>query len=83
MLSFNWLVFTATICLSLMAFVQMSRNEVLSLLSGTTPGHVTWNRDFVLRVVIYAIVPFLAIVGAQFPQGVRGIISWLTAFQKG
>ncbi len=83
LLSFNWFIFTATICLSLMAFVQMSRNKVLSLLSGTTPGHVTWNRDFVLRVVIYGLVPFLAIVGAQFPEGVRGIISWVTAFQKG
>jgi hypothetical protein len=82
LLSFNWLIFAVTIGFSLAAFVQMSRNKVLSLLSGTAPGRITWNRDFVLRVVIYAIIPFLALIGAEFPQGASGLISWVTAFQK-
>jgi hypothetical protein len=83
LLFFNWLIFAVTIGFSLAAFVQMSRNKVLSLLSGTSPGHITWNRDFILRVVIYAVIPFLALIGAQFPQGVGGLISWVTSFQKG
>jgi hypothetical protein len=60
----------------------MGRDKVLSLLSGTTPGQVTWNREFVLRILLYVIVPVLALLGAQFPEGMRQIFSWASAFQK-
>src|SRR5262249_26948779 len=82
LLWFNWLIILTTISLTLVIFVQMGRDRVLSLLSGTTPGQVTWNREFVLRILLYVIVPVLALLGAQFPEGMKQMLSWVSSFQK-
>jgi hypothetical protein len=75
LLWFNWAVILATVLLAITVFVQMGRSRSLSLLSGTAPGQVTWNREFVLRIVFYVIVPVLALLGAQFPESLRRVLS--------
>ncbi len=82
LLWFNWLIILTTISLSLVVFVQMGRDRVLSLLSDTPPGQVTWNREFVLRILLYVIVPVLVLLGAQFPEGMKQMLSWVSSFQK-
>jgi hypothetical protein len=79
---FNWVIILTTISLTFVVFIQMGRDRVLSLLSGTTPGQVTWNREFVLRILLYVIIPVLALLGAQFPEGMKQMLSWVGAFQK-
>jgi len=64
-------------------FVQMDRDTVLSLLNDTTPGQVDLSRGLVLRMLLYVGVPLLALLGAQFPESLRQILSLFTAAQGG
>jgi hypothetical protein len=80
LLWFNWVVILTTVFLALAVFVQIGRSRSLSLLAGTTPGQVTWNREFVLRILLYALVPVLALLGAQFPETLRRVLSSFGAF---
>lgn len=57
--------------------LRLSRDKTLSLLTGKTPGRLNVTRDFVLRVLIHGVIPVIALLGAQFPQTVRQIFSWL------
>jgi hypothetical protein len=81
LLWFNWLVIFSAVILSLVVFVQMGRNRILSLLSNTTPGEVNWNKEFILKILIYVIFPTLALLGAQFPEGLRQVVSWFSDSQ--
>jgi len=82
LLWFNWLVILATVSLTIVVFVQMGRDRVLSLLANTVPGQITWNREFLLRMLLYVVVPVLTLLGAQFPESMRRMLSWLGAFQN-
>ncbi|MBI4490585.1 MAG: hypothetical protein HY694_15990 [Deltaproteobacteria bacterium] len=81
LLWFNWSIILSTVLFSMVVFVQIGRDRILSLLSKTTPGQVSWNREFILRVLIYGILPILALLGAQFPETLRRALSWLTTLQ--
>jgi hypothetical protein len=81
LLLFNWVVIIATVVLTVVVFVQINRNSVVSLLSGTDPGKVNWNQEFIVRLVLYGLVPVLALIGAQFPEGLKNIVSWFSASQ--
>jgi len=45
------------------------------------PCRLNIMRDFVMRVLIHGVVPIIALLGAQFPQAVRQIFSWLSVFE--
>jgi hypothetical protein len=64
-----------------LTFVQMERSKVLSLLCGSVPGRVTWNREFVMRILIYGLVPIVTLLSAQFPEVIRQVLSWLRVVQ--
>jgi hypothetical protein len=80
---FSWSSVLLIVAITLVIFVQMGRDKVLSLLSGTTPGQVSWNRDFIVRILIHGLLPILALLGAQFPHVIGQLISWLGALQGG
>ncbi len=80
-LFFNWVVILVFVGSVGLIFVQMDRDTVLSLLNGTTPGQVNVSRELVIRVLLYVVVPLLALVGAQFPEGLQRILSLFTATQ--
>ena len=82
-LFFNWVVILSFIGTVFWIFVQMDRDTILSLLNDTKPGEVTFSRALVLRIVLYVAVPFLALLGAQFPESLRQILSLFTAAQAG
>ncbi len=83
LLLFSWVTMLTVVFTTLLIFVQMSRDKVLSLLSGTTPGKLNFTRDFVLRVLIHGVIPVVALLGVQFPDILRQLLSWLSAFQGG
>ncbi|HMV46655.1 MAG TPA: hypothetical protein PLD20_13535 [Blastocatellia bacterium] len=83
LLLFSWVTMLTVVFTTLFIFVQMSRDKVLSLLSGTTPGKLNFTRDFVLRVLIHGVIPVVALLGVQFPEILRQLFSWLSAFQGG
>jgi hypothetical protein len=53
------------------AFVQMDRDEVVSKIGRTTPGHITWDQAFFGRVLTYGIVPLAGLFAGQFPDSGR------------
>src|SRR5207249_302311 len=75
LLLFNWAVILLFVAIALVVFVQMSRDDVLSSLNGTSPGRISWDSEFVLRVLVYGLVPILALLGVQFPETVGHILS--------
>lgn len=77
LLLFNWIIILSVVGIALWVFIQMRRDPILSYLSGTKPGEIGWDSEFIFRVFTYAIVPILALLGAQFPQSVRQILSHL------
>jgi hypothetical protein len=81
LLLFSWVAILTSVVVTLFIFVQVSRDKTLSLLTGKTPGRLNITRDFVMRVLIHGVVPIIALLGAQFPQAVRQIFSWLSVFE--
>jgi flagellar biosynthesis protein FlhB len=80
-LFFNWVVILSFIGTVFWIFVQMDRDTVLSLLNGTNPGQINFSRELMLRTLLYVAVPLLALLGAQFPESLRQILSLFTAAQ--
>ena len=80
-LFFNWVVILVFVGSVGLIFVQMDRDTILSLLNGTTPGQVNVSRELVIRTLLYVVVPLLALVGAQFPESLRRVLSLFTAAQ--
>ena len=82
-LFFNWVIILSFIGTVFWIFVQMDRDTVLSLLNDTKPGEVNFSRELMLRTLLYVAVPLLALLGAQFPESLRQILSLFTAAQGG
>jgi hypothetical protein len=80
-LFFNWVVILSFIGTVIWIFVQMDRDTVLSLLNDTKPGEVNFSRELVVRTLLYVAAPLLALLGAQFPESLRQILSLFTAGQ--
>jgi len=75
------LMFTTTIIViavgtTLVVFVQMERETILSALSETVPGQVSWSRDFVSRILVYVLLPLLGVLSAQFPEATHQLFAW-------
>jgi hypothetical protein len=75
LLGLNWAVVLSLVGIALWVFTQMNRNPILSYLNGTKPGQISWDREFVGRMLVYGLVPILALLGAQFPDSVGQIVS--------
>lgn len=59
------------------ALIQMNRDEVLSRVTKTRPGAITWDTPFVLNVALFGVVPLLVILSAEFPA-IRSILfAWV------
>ena len=48
-----------------------------------TPGEVTWNADFVQKLLTFAALPVLGLITAQFPEVAGGIFSFLGPILQG
>jgi hypothetical protein len=79
----NSAVILVFVIAALWAFVEMNRDPVLSSLNGTTPGQITWDKQFILRVILYGVVPILALLGAHFPDTVGQILSSIVSMGAG
>ena len=81
LLLFSWVTILIVAATTLFTFVQLNRDRVLSLLSGTEPGVLNLSRDLLYRVLIHGVIPILALLGAQFPQALNHLTSWLKIFE--
>jgi len=80
-LFFNWVVILFFVGTVFWIFIQMDRDTILSLLNDTVPGQVNFSRELVLRTMLYVAVPLMALLGAQFPESLRQMLSLFTAAQ--
>jgi hypothetical protein len=61
---------------------QTERNEVLSGITGTTPGQLAWDWTFVYRIVVYGILPGVVLLASQFPGVWGSVLDWVTSFRQ-
>ena len=67
LLTIAWISVLSAVIGMFYVFFTMNRDQVLSMLAGTTPGKLTWNGTFVAQLVIYGLLPLLGLLGVQFP----------------
>jgi hypothetical protein len=79
----GWFVVGSVVAATMWLFVEMSRNPALSLLGGTAPGEVTWNADFVQKLLTFAALPVLGLITAQFPDVAGSLFSFLGPILQG
>jgi hypothetical protein len=74
---FNWVFVLFTVGTCAFVYFSMNRDRVLSLLSGTSPGKVSWNTTFVLQILTHGVLPILAVLGAAFPAKFGLLAQWI------
>jgi len=72
-----WIIVVAAAGTTIYVLVTMNRDRVLSLLSGTVPGQISWNGAFVAQLFT-VMLPVLGLLGVQFPGEFASILSWLS-----
>jgi hypothetical protein len=74
---FDWVFVFLTVGTCAFVYFSMNRDYVLSLLSGTTPGKVSWNGTFLLQMFTHGVLPILAVLGAAFPAKFGLLARWI------
>jgi hypothetical protein len=74
---FNWVFVFFTVGTCAFVYFSMNRDHVLSLLSGTTPGNISWNGTFLLQMFTHGVLPILAVLGAAFPTKFGLMARWI------
>lgn len=75
-------VLMATVGSILYVMTQANRDEVLSRISGTPPGQITWDSSFILNGLLVSVVPMLVLISAEFPEVRDALFSWLGPLMK-
>ncbi len=52
---------------------RIERNELLSRVSGTTPGQITFDLSFIIQATLALLLPVIALITYAFP----GAFDWL------
>lgn len=77
LLWFSWTVGLVTVGSMAWMFVSANRDRVMSLISGTTPGHTDWNWSLLVNLGTHALLPLVVLLGAAFPERLSRLVSWL------
>ena len=78
----GWTVLLITIVISLYVFIGINRDPV-SACPGTDPGQFNWDTMFTMHLLIFAVLPILTLLGAQYPHVLAGTFSWIGSILKG
>jgi len=70
------ILFVGTVVSLLAVLAQMNRDEVLSRITRTDPGRLTWDTTFVINVALVAAVPLLSLLSALSPAQ-TDLFGWL------
>ncbi len=73
----SWIALLAAIGLGVVVFVQINRDRILSMLSGTEPGRLNFNAELAGEFLLYAVIPVLTLLGAQFPHAFGSVFAWI------
>ena len=64
------------------SFLQMERDEILSRVSRTQAGKVSWDLSFVLRIVVYGLLPILSVIATRIPEVQTGFSSLIDGLSR-
>ena len=79
----GWIYVALTLAATLGAIVRLKRNEIVGRLASPTPGkRATWDMEFVLKLVVFGVLPLLTLFAAQFPDIGWTILRWIEPVQK-
>jgi hypothetical protein len=78
----SWVVVAAVVIGGLVVIVRLERNEILSRLSGTAPGRVSFNFNFISELVVYVALPILALVATLVPEVSDQLAAWLDPLRR-
>jgi hypothetical protein len=63
--------------------VQINRSDVVARLTSETPGaRAKWDAEFVLKLVVFGLLPLLTLFAAQFPDAGATLLHWLEPVEK-
>jgi hypothetical protein len=60
------------------AVVQINRHPVLSAITNTPAGKLSWDTRLVSNLITYALVPLITVASTQLPQVREFLFSWVT-----
>lgn len=79
----GWSYIGLTFAAILTVLVQIKRNEVIARLTSSTPGQrTTWDGEFVLKLVVFGLLPLLTLFATQFPDVGNTLLRWLEPVEK-
>lgn len=61
----------------MMVMGQLSQDEILSRVAGTTPGRISFNRASMLSAVVFVSLPILGLLGAEVPAVGTRLFAWV------
>jgi hypothetical protein len=64
------------------SFLQMDRDEILSRVGRTQAGKVSWDLSFIIRIVIYGLLPILSVVATRIPEVQTGFSSLIDGLSR-
>jgi hypothetical protein len=64
----SWFLLLAVVAVSVWTLLEMERHAVLSRASGSDPGKISWDASLVTQLVLFAVLPLIALVAAHFPE---------------
>jgi hypothetical protein len=68
LLSCSWVVVGSVVGIGVWIFIKLDRNTVMSQLSGTDPGKVTFNGALLLRATAWVLLPLLGVAATTYPD---------------
>jgi hypothetical protein len=70
-------VLVAVVASILYVGTQMNRDDVISRVTRSDPGRVTWSANYVINLFLFGVLPILAYIGSDVGAIRNGLLSWL------
>jgi hypothetical protein len=77
-----WAAVLGAAAVTLWTFVEIDRNASLSVIGGTTPGKVSFDRSFFVNVFTYGVIPLVGVITTQFPYFGRLFAQWFNPLMR-
>jgi hypothetical protein len=76
-----WLAVLVALFMMLIV-VEQNRNEVVSVLDGSQPNRLTFDRDFLSRVGLHGLLPIVALGAAHSAAVSQFVASWIQPLSR-
>jgi hypothetical protein len=77
-----WTDILVGVAIVITVLIQVERNPVIGRIASRTPGQISWDRDFVAKLLVYGAIPLIGLFATQFPEVGGALFRWLEPVQK-